>query len=152
MRPQEVAKAWQEGQRVDGRAANERYLADDVRLLLPGRDPIVGKDAASAPFEAVEHSFRPLRESTVEGPYTIWISEGDLVAHRFRWCGETHDGQLVDFFLFNLYRVRDDKIDHFEEHFDTLARSRYRYGETATQAADEPAPLTPMDPSTRILT
>lgn len=146
MKPVDVAKAWQAGQRVDGRRANADYLADDVRLLLPGKDPIIGKEAASRHFEAVEDSFKPLRESTVNGPYTIWISEGDLVAHRFRWCGETKDGQLVDFFLFNLYRIRNGRIDHFEEHFDTLARARFNYAYDPT--ADESS----FDPTTRILT
>ncbi len=134
MDPRGVVIAWQRGQRTDGRAANEKYLADDIRLILPGKDPIVGKKNCSEHFEKVEDSFGPLRESTVDGPYTVIISEGNLVAHRFRWYGETRDGQLVDLFIFNLYRVVADKIDYFEEHFDTLSRAQYSYAYDAIEA------------------
>ena len=96
-------------------------------FVLPGKDPIVGKAACSEHFAKVEDSFHPLKESTVDGPYTVIISEGNLVAHRFRWYGETLDGQLVDLFIFNLYRIVDGKIDYFEEHYDTLTRATYSY-------------------------
>lgn len=134
---------------MNGRQANLDYLADDVRLLMPGKAPIVGREAASRHFQSVEDSFKPLRESTIDGPYTVWVCEGELVAHRFRWCGETHDGQLVDFFLFNLYRVRGGKIDHFEEHFDTLTRARFSYAYDVDTDAD--ADAEPFDPASRIL-
>ncbi|MBA2963518.1 MULTISPECIES: nuclear transport factor 2 family protein [Ramlibacter] len=142
MTPLEVVKAWQKGQREDGRAANLKYLADDVQLLLPGMNPIVGKEAVSKKFAAVEDAFKPLFHSTIDGPFTVWIAEGDRVAHRFRWNGETHDGQLVDLFVFNLYVVRDDKILHFEEHMDTLTRSTYNYAKKSTDGAA-------YDPNTR---
>jgi hypothetical protein len=132
--PKDVVIAWQRGQRTNGREANEKYLADDIRLVLPGSDPIVGKENCSRHFEKVEDSFAPLRESTVDGPYTVIISEGDFVAHRFRWYGETHDGQLVDLFIFNLYRVVAGKIDHFEEHYDTLSRAQYSYAYQVDEA------------------
>lgn len=145
MDPEGVVIAWQRGQRTNGRAANEKYLADGIRLVLPGKDPIVGKKACSEHFERVEDSFGPLDTSTVDGPYTVFISEGDLVAHRFRWCGTTHDGELVDLFIFNLYRVRDGKIDYFEEHYDTLTRARYSY------AYDADPEDRAFDPETRII-
>jgi predicted SnoaL-like aldol condensation-catalyzing enzyme len=145
MDPKGVVIAWQRGQRSDGRAANEKYLADDIKLVLPGKNPIVGKEACSEHFARVEDSFLPLRVSTVDGPYTVIISEGNLVAHRFRWFGETHDGQLVDLFIFNLYRVNDGKIDYFEEHYDTLTRARYSYG-YEVNAEDRV-----FDPETRII-
>jgi ketosteroid isomerase-like protein len=141
----DVVKAWQQGQRVNGRAANEAYLDDDIRLLLPGADPIVGREAASKHFEAVEDSFKPLLHSTVDGPYTVFVCQEDMVAHRFRWNGETRDGQLVDLFIFNLYRVRNGKITHFEEHFDTLTRAGYSYAYDAKPASRS------FDPETRIL-
>jgi len=145
MDPKAVVIAWQGGQRTDGRTANERYLADDIRLVLPGKDPIVGKEQCSRHFESVEDSFKPLKASTVDGPYTVIISEGDLVAHRFRWYGETHDGQIVDLFVFNLYQVTDGKISYFEEHFDTLSRAQYSY---AYDSADEDRSF---DPETRVI-
>lgn len=145
MDPKDVVVAWQKGQRIDGRSANEKYLADDIRLVLPGKDPVVGKAECSAHFAAVEDSFGPLKESTVDGPFTVIVSEGNLVAHRFRWFGETHDGQLVDLFVFNLYRVVDGKIDYFEEHYDTLTRASYSYGYDAS-AEDRT-----FDPDTRII-
>lgn len=145
MDPRGVVIAWQRGQRTDGRAANEKYLADDIRLVLPGKDPIVGKKNCSEHFEKVEDSFGPLRESTVDGPYTVIISEGNLVAHRFRWHGETRDGQLVDLFIFNLYRVVADKIDYFEEHFDTLSRARYSYAYDPNEVDRS------FDPNTRVI-
>lgn len=145
MEPKDVVLAWQRGQRIDGRAANEAYLADDIRLVLPGKDPIVGKAACSEHFAKVEDSFHPLKESTVDGPYTVIISEGNLVAHRFRWYGETLDGQLVDLFIFNLYRVVDGKIDYFEENYDTLTRATYSYAyDTGTEDRV-------FDPDTRII-
>ena len=145
MDPKGVVIAWQRGQRTDGRAANERYLAESIRLVLPGKDPIVGKRACSEHFEKVEDSFGPLKVSTIDGPYTVFVSEGDLVAHRFRWHGATRDGQLVDLFIFNLYRVREGKIDHFEEHFDTLTRAGYSY------AYDADVEDRTFDPETRII-
>jgi len=143
--PKDVVIAWQRGQRIDGRAANEKYLADDIRLVLPGKNPIFGKENCSRHFEAVEDSFGPLRVSTVDGPYTVMIGEGDLVAHRFRWYGETHDGQLVDIFVFNLYRVVAGKIDYFEEHYDTLTRAQYSY------AYDADSEDRTFDPDTRVI-
>jgi hypothetical protein len=47
MDPKDVVIAWQMGQRTDGRSVNEKYLADDIRLVLPGKDPIVGKSVCS---------------------------------------------------------------------------------------------------------
>lgn len=145
MDPKGVVIAWQRGQRANGREANKKYLADDIRLILPGKDPIVGKEACSEHFEQVEDSFGPLRASTVDGPYTVFVCEGDLVAHRFRWYGETVDGQLVDLFIFNLYQVVDGKIAHFEEHFDTLARAQYSYARELDPAEGI------FDPDSRIL-
>ena len=145
MDPKAVVIAWQRGQRTNGREANKKYLADDIRLVLPGKDPIVGKESCSEHFEKVEDSFKPLKASTVDGPYTVIIGEGDLVAHRFRWYGETHDGQVVDLFVFNLYRVVDGKIDYFEEHFDTLTRAQYSY---AYDPLDEDRTF---DPRTRVI-
>ena len=145
--PREVIIAWQQGQRVDACSTNEKYLADDIRLLLPGKDPIVGKEAASRHFEEVATKFKPgpLRISHIDGPYTVFVCEGDLVAHRFRWFGDTVDGQVADFTVFNLYRVRNGKIDHFEEHYDTMHRAQYSY---ARELDPEAATA---DPETRIL-
>lgn len=143
--PKDVVIAWQRGQRTNGREANAKYLADDIRLVLPGSDPIVGKEDCSRHFEKVEDSFKPLKASTVDGPYTVIISEGNLVAHRFRWFGETHDGQVVDLFIFNLYRVKAGKIDYFEEHYDTLSRAQYSYAYDA-HAADRT-----FNPDTRVI-
>jgi len=127
MTPAEVVQAWHQTQRTDPRLANELYLADDIKVLLPSSRPIVGKAAAAAHFIAVANSFKPESFDPANAKYTVLISEGNKVARRGRFRAETKEGQVVDLFVFNLFVVENDRITHFEEDFDTLRRSKYTY-------------------------
>lgn len=125
MTPKEVVQAWHRTWITDPALANELYLDDDVKKLLPGTRAILGKQAASDSFVRIAE---PLKRETYEPDteYTVFICEGDKVAHRFRWQVELKDGRLSDMFVFNLYVVKNDKIVHFEEYFDTYERSKTR--------------------------
>jgi ketosteroid isomerase-like protein len=145
MTPAEVVEAWHRTQRTDPPLANERYLADNVKVLLPSSRPIVGKAAASKHFITVANSFKPESFDPANARYTVTISEGNKVARRGRFRAETKQGQVVDLFVFNLYVVENDKITHFEEYFDTLLRSRYQY------AYDPAMYRTEFEPESRLI-
>ncbi|HXJ78127.1 MAG TPA: nuclear transport factor 2 family protein [Candidatus Methylomirabilis sp.] len=123
----EVVEAWHRTQRTDPRLANDLYLADDVKVLLPSSRPIVGKAAAAAHFIAVANSFKPESFDPANAKYTVAISDGNKVARRGRFRAETKDGQLLDLFVFNLFVVENEKITHFEEYFDTQLRAKFTY-------------------------
>jgi hypothetical protein len=127
MTPAEVVQAWYQTQRTDPQLANERYLADNVKVLLPRSRAIVGKAAATAHFVKVANSFKKGSFPASNTQYVVMISEGNKVARRHRWRAETNDGQIIDIFVFNLHVVENGKITHFEEHFDTLERSKFTY-------------------------
>jgi ketosteroid isomerase-like protein len=139
MTPAEVVEAWHRTQRTDPKLANERYLAENVKVLLPSSRPIVGRAAAAAHFTAVANAFKPESFDPSNARFTVSISEGNKVARRGRFRAETKDGQLVDLFVFNLFVVENEQITHFEEYFDTLHRARFTYAydpETYRQGYD----------------
>ncbi|KWF64706.1 hypothetical protein WL92_09475 [Burkholderia multivorans] len=125
MTPKEVVQAWHKTWVIDVELANDRYLADNVKLLLPGTKAFIGKKAASDAFMKVASTCK--RETAVDDErFVVWVCEGNMVAHRFRFLIEQTDGSICDMFVFNLYIVENDKIVHFEEYFDTYERAKTR--------------------------
>ena len=127
MTPLEVVIGWHTDYKTDPEGANERYLAEDVQMLLPRSRALTGRTAVGNKLANVASDYTELEYAGIS-EYTVMAADGDIVFHRFRWKGTTVKGESVDFFLVNLYRVQDEKIVVWEEHFDTYARYQHDYG------------------------
>lgn len=123
MNPKEIVEAWHVTWRKDVALANKLYLADNVKVLLPGAKAIVGWEAANAHFLRVAAGCNA-ETLVVNHDYTVFVCEGNKVARRFRFDMENTDGERCEMFVFNFYIVENGKIVHFEEHFDTYARAQ----------------------------
>ncbi|MGJ7497890.1 hypothetical protein ACSFA8_22805 [Variovorax sp. RT4R15] len=123
MSPKEIVEAWHVTWRKDPAEANKLYLADNVKVLLPGAKAVVGWKAANEHFLRVAAGLKS--ETLIMDPaYIVFVCEDNKVARRFRLDIESSDGAKCEMFVFNFYIVENEKIVHFEEHFDTYARSQ----------------------------
>lgn len=122
MSPKEIVEAWHVTWRTDVAEANKLYLAENVKVLLPGAKAVVGWEAANAHFLRVAAGLNA-QTLIMDPAYIVSIGEGNKVARRFRLDIESTDGRKCEMFVFNFYIVEDGKIVHFEEHFDTYARA-----------------------------
>lgn len=133
MNAKEIVHQWHTVWREDPAAANERYLHKDIKVLLPGMKAIKGWDNANAHFLRVASAVNlPQPYTAEETQYLVYFLDGDRVARRFRCVYHNKDGSTMDMMVFNFYVVRDGKILHFEEHYDTY----YRFTTTGKQPDD----------------
>jgi len=123
MTPKEVVQGWHKQWKSDPALANKLYLHPNIKKLLPGCKAKIGWEEVNKSFLRVADGVK--RETYHYDPaYDVYICEGNMVAHRFRWNVETKTGAKSEMFVFNLYIVEDEKIIHFEEHFDTFERHK----------------------------
>ena len=98
----------------------EAYLAlwaDDMRIALPGREPIRGKAAYAHLIERSMQSMRPVswefHHLAVDGDRVLaeWTIEGEYVAHAksVRWSG------------MSVCRIEDGLIHEWREYWDPSA-------------------------------
>lgn len=136
MSPKDIVHAWHTEWRINPENANTLYLHQDIKVLLPGKDAIKGWDAANTHFLNVASAVNlPQPYTADENKYLIYLEDKDFVARRFRCTYHNKDGTTMDMMVYNIYRIKDQKILHFEEYFDTYYR-RVSSVEDPTQQVD----------------